>query len=104
MYAIVETGGKQYKLEEGRYFIEEILGVRVYDFETKEFLGVLKDVTENPANDIWHIEKDGKEYLMPAIKQFINSVDIDKEEAYIKAPRGTFDNENWYLNPFPGNV
>lgn len=82
------------KLEEGRYFIEEIIGVKVYDFETKEFLGILKDVTENPANDIWHIEKDGKEYLFPAIKQFINKVDIEKEEAYITAPRGTFDDEN----------
>lgn len=81
-------------LEEGRYFIEEIIGCSVYDFNTKELLGKLKDITENPANDIWHIEKDGKEYLMPAIKQFINKVDIDKEEAYITPPKGIFYDED----------
>ncbi len=81
-------------LEDGRYFIEEIIGCKVFDFNTKEQFGVLSDVTQNPANDIWHIEKDGKEYLMPAIPQFINKVDIDKEEAYITPPKGIFDDEN----------
>jgi 16S rRNA processing protein RimM len=82
------------RLEDGRYFIEEVIGCAVFDFNTKEPLGVLKDVTQNPANDIWHIEKDGKEYLMPAIKQFINKVDIDSEEAYVTAPKGIFDDED----------
>ena len=46
-----------------RYFIQELIGCSVYHSETKELLGKITDVTQLPANDIWHISKDGKEYL-----------------------------------------
>lgn len=81
-------------LEEGRHFIEEIIGCSVYDSENGELLGKLTDVTDNPANDIWHIEKEGREYLFPAIDEFIVSVDVETEKIVIKVLKGIFDDED----------
>ncbi len=81
-------------LDEDRHFIEEVIGCNVYDNETKELLGKITDVTQNPANDIWHIEKDGKEYLFPAIDEFVVSVDVEAEKAVIKVLKGIFDDED----------
>ena len=77
-----------------RYFIQELIGCDVFHNETKEFLGKIINVTQLPANDIWHVENDGKEYLVPAIEQVIASVDVADEVAYINPMKGIFDDED----------
>lgn len=81
-------------LDEGRYFIEEIIGSKVYDAKSKELLGILKDVSPTGANDVWHIERNGKEYLVPAIEDVIVSVDIESEVIEINVLKGIFDDED----------
>ena len=82
------------KLPEGRYFISELIGCAVFDADTNASLGTLVDVSETGANDVWHIKKDEKEYLVPAIPSVIVSVDIEKEIILLKPLKGIFDNEN----------
>ena len=82
------------KLPKGRYFISDLLGVEVFDADTNAPLGEITDVSETGANDVWHITKDGKEYLIPAIKDVLISVDIDKNIAIIRPLKGIFDDEN----------
>lgn len=77
-----------------RYFIQELIGCQVLCNETKEVLGKITNVTQLPANDIWHIEKNGKEYLVPAIEQVIVSVNVADEVAYINPMKGIFDDED----------
>ncbi len=77
-----------------RYFIQELIGCTVYHHETNEILGKITNVTQLPANDIWHIVKDGKEYLLPAIEQVIVSVNVAEEKAFINPLKGIFDNED----------
>ncbi|MBQ8266950.1 MAG: 16S rRNA processing protein RimM [Clostridia bacterium] len=67
------------RLPEGRYFISEIIGAKVFDADTDTLLGTLADVSSTGANDVWHIKHDGKEYLVPAIPDVIVSVDINKD-------------------------
>ena len=55
--------------------------------------GVLTDVAQTGANDIWYIEKDGKEYIIPAIKDVVIEVDVEKGEVFIRPLRGIFDEE-----------
>lgn len=81
-------------LPEGRYFISEIIGSNVFDADTNELLGILTDVSETGANDVWHITKDGKEYLLPAIDDVIVSADINEEKVVIRPLKGIFDNED----------
>lgn len=82
------------KLPKGSYFIEEILNCKVYDDETKEFYGTIKDISPTGANDIWHIVKDGKEFLFPSVPLFVKNVNVFDETIYINPPKGIFDDED----------
>ena len=81
-------------LPEGRYFVSEIIGANVFDADTNALLGTLTDVSPTGANDVWHIEKDGKEYLVPAIPDVIVSVDINTDTVTIRPLKGIFDDED----------
>ena len=85
---------KDFKLPKDRYLICDLIGCEVFDSETNILLGKLSDVSATGANDVWHISKDGKEYLIPAIDEVIVSVDTDNEKIIIKAMKGIFDDEN----------
>ncbi len=83
------------KIPAGSYFISELIGCDVFDAENYEICyGVLSDVSETGANDVWHIEKDGKEYLLPAIPDVVVNVDVRANRVEIKPLRGIFDDEN----------
>ena len=72
----------------------EIIGSEVFDADTNELLGILSDVSETGANDVWHIKRGDREYLVPAIESVIVSVNIDEEKIVIKTLRGIFDDED----------
>lgn len=80
------------KLNKGDWFIQELIGCEVFDFDDNAvFYGILSDVTQTGANDVWHINSDGKETLVPAIKDVVQKVDIDGGKVYIRPLRGLFD-------------
>jgi len=70
------------RLRKDEYFIADLIGIKVFD-ENGDELGILKDVIETGANDVYSIEMtDGKELLLPAIKECI--LDVDVENAIMK--------------------
>lgn len=76
------------ELEEGEYFIADMIGMKVITDDKKEF-GILTDVMETGANDVYVIETtDGKEVLIPAIKQCIINIDVKKQEMEIHILEG----------------
>lgn len=81
-------------LEKGRYFIDDILGCRVIDADTKQIYGTVSDVSPTGANDVWHINNNGKEYLIPNIPQFVRNVDIEEGIIEITPIKGIFDDED----------
>ncbi len=66
------------RLEEGRYFISDLIGCEVYDAEDSGLCyGKLSDVSQPGANDVWHIRTpDNKEILIPVIDDVVKRVDI----------------------------
>ena len=90
---VIYINRKDAKLPEGRYFITDLLGCEVFDADTNEFLGKITDVSETGANDVWHITRDAKEYLVPAIADVIVSVDTENEKAVIRPMKGIFDED-----------
>jgi len=66
------------RLEEGRCFIAELLGCEVFDAGDPALrYGVLSDVSQTGANDVWHIRTDDKkEILIPAIDDVVKAVDV----------------------------
>ena len=80
------------ELEEGAYFIQDLIGLEVIDDDTGEKIGRLSDVSETGSNDVYHVRTDdGREFLIPVIPDVIR--DISPEQGYVKIFRmkGLFD-------------
>ena len=92
--AVIYIDRNDVELPEGRYFIDDLIGCSVYDALSNEVLGELVEVSSTGANDVWHIKKNGKEYLVPAINEVIVSVNIEEETLVIKPLKGIFDDED----------
>lgn len=70
------------RLSKDEYFIADLVGLKVLDEEDQE-IGVLKNVLETGANDVYEIVlSDGRELLLPAIKQCVLQVEV--EEGWMK--------------------
>ncbi|MDO4458692.1 MAG: ribosome maturation factor RimM [Clostridia bacterium] len=81
------------KLPEGRYFIDDLIGLEVFDGNTGANYGIIYDVIQAPANDVYKIIKDEKEYLFPAVKHMIKNTDIDANRIEILPIPGIFDDD-----------
>lgn len=83
------------KLQKGNYFIAELFDCTVCDADDESIIyGIITDVSETGANDVWHITKDDKEYLIPAIKDVVIDVDVEEGIIKIRPLKGIFDDEN----------
>jgi len=64
------------RLPKGHFFLQDIMGARVVDEQDKE-IGLLEDVMETPASRIYVVRGE-REYLIPAVPEFILSCDADE--------------------------
>ena len=65
------------ELKENEYFIADLVGLTVIDDE-EMVLGTLTDVIQTGANDVYAVKlENGKEVLIPAIRQCILKVDLE---------------------------
>lgn len=79
------------RLKRNEYFITDMLGSKVVDEEDKE-LGTLKEVLRTGANDVYVVEQEnGKEVLLPAIKQCVLDVDIENKVIRVHIMEGLLD-------------
>ena len=62
-------------LPEGSYFVTDIIGCRVYSTDGED-LGVLEDVYETNANDVY-VVRGKKKLSVPALKKLLADVDVD---------------------------
>lgn len=63
-------------LEADRFYHRQVVGLAAVT-ESGERLGVITEVLERPANDVW-ISRDGQvEHLIPAVKDAVLKVDLD---------------------------
>ena len=82
------------ELEEGLYFIQDIIGLTVKDADTGEVYGKISEVYQNGASDVYSIIKDdGRELLFPCIDEVVISTDIDAGEMLIRPLPGLFDED-----------
>ena len=80
------------KLEKDEYFIADLIGMDVYtdeEISDGQRFGVLKDVMETGANEVYIIDSDKYgEVLVPAIRQCILDVDVEKRVMRIHLMNG----------------
>lgn len=76
------------KLQENSYYIVDLLECEVVT-EEGEFLGKMDDVFNTGSNDIYVIKnEEGKQILLPAIKEVIKNVDIPNRKITVKLMEG----------------
>ncbi len=72
-------------------FGAELVGVEV--FAEGESIGKIREVLDYPGNSVY-VVKGKHEYMIPAVKQFILSTDLDKNEMQVKLLEGMRTDEN----------
>jgi len=78
------------KLPGGRYFIFDIIGLKVITTEDKE-VGTVKEVISLPANDVYVVQGDQKEYDIPAIKEVVKRIDLKRKVMIIESKEGLLE-------------
>ncbi|MBQ2105802.1 MAG: 16S rRNA processing protein RimM [Lachnospiraceae bacterium] len=85
------TRDQAVKLSPDENFIVDLIGLTVMTDEGEK-LGVMKDVLQTGANDVYIVKMaDGKEVLLPAIKDCILNVDLEKGEMLVHVLDGLLD-------------
>ena len=80
-----------FELEDGVYFVSDLLGITVFDADTDKEYGKITDVLQNSTKDVYVIHGSDREYLVPAIEECIIEVDIQQKVMKIRPLRGLFD-------------
>ena len=74
VYALRED----FPLEEGEYFIADLIGLDVVDANTAKVYGTLKETINRGASDIYVILTENGERMIPVVPEFVDRVDPQK--------------------------
>ena len=78
------------QLPQHSYYLADLIGCRVIC--DGEELGLLTDVLQTGANDVYMIETASKkQILLPAVREFVLSVDIENKTIHVVLPNGLLD-------------
>ncbi len=79
-------------LEEGEYYVADVIGLTVKDIDFGRELGTVRDVIETGANDVYEIRTtDQREVMIPAIKDCVKRISIEEGIMEIHVMKGLFD-------------
>ena len=78
-------------LPNGLIFADELIGMEVFDQE--EYIGKVEDVLDYPGNKVYVI-RGKKEYMVPAVKQFVISQDLDANRMQVSMIEGMETDED----------
>ncbi|MFQ5864565.1 MAG: ribosome maturation factor RimM [bacterium] len=77
-------------LKEGHYYHFELLGLAVKTTNGEE-VGWVEEVWDLPANAVLVVKKEAREFLIPAIKDVIRRIDVEKGEIIIEPMEGLLE-------------
>jgi len=85
----VDRRGRR-RLPPGTFFVHSIIGMKVRDEEGVE-RGRVKRVLKLPAQDVYVIEYEGREFLLPAVREFVRSVDTKQKILTVRLIEGILE-------------
>lgn len=79
-------------LEEGDFYYHEIIGLEVY--ENDQLLGVISEILQPGANDVWVVKRKGKkDLLLPYIPPVVLNVDVAAGRVDVELLEGLDDED-----------
>ena len=90
---IVYIDRNDVELEEGTYFIQDLIGLKVTDADTNEEYGTVRDVFQTGANDVYEVKNGERTVLIPAIPDVIVNTDLENSVLTIRPLEGLFDED-----------
>ena len=74
-------------LDEGEYYVFDIVGLTVYDEEDNE-LGTVENVLRTGSNDVYAVHsEDGREILIPALRSVVREIDVPGGRMTVRFPQ-----------------
>ncbi len=87
---VVYADRADFRLDEGAYFIADLIGLPVLDAEDGHTYGTLREVINRGASDIYVIDTPEGERMMPVVDEFVKKVDPDTG-IFVTPIEGMFD-------------
>ena len=86
----VYANRKDFKLDEGEYFIADMICVNVTDAENGKVYGKVADIINRGASDIYVVDTPSGERMIPAVDEFIVKANVT-EGVFVKVIPGLLD-------------
>lgn len=90
-YLFVEESLKK-KLPKEKFFIDDLIGCAVMS-ENGRMFGTISSVDAYPAQMVYTVRTRTGNVMLPAVREFIVNVDVEKKEIIVRPPEGLFDGE-----------
>ncbi len=74
-------------LPDGSYYLYQLLGLQVVT-TAGQSLGVIEDILETGANDVYVVKDGNKEMLLPDISEVVKSIDLEKNQMIVEIIAG----------------
>ncbi|GLU42861.1 ribosome maturation factor RimM [Allomuricauda sp. NBRC 101325] len=78
------------KLKGNQFYFHEVIGFTLMD-EVHGDIGKIVAVNDSASQDLFEVEKDGKELLIPVSDEIITKVDRENQTIHVKTPEGLVD-------------
>ncbi len=70
------------ELEEGAFFLADVMGLEVRDADSGEVLGQIADILTPPASNVYVVKGGKAEHMIPAVEEFVVETNVD--EGYLR--------------------
>ena len=81
------------ELEEGAFFIQDAIGLPVYDERLGREIGIVKEISDGPAGDLYIIQDGSKQHMIPGVPQFLKDVDLENDRITVCTIEGLLSDE-----------
>ncbi|MGN1381231.1 MAG: ribosome maturation factor RimM [Eubacterium sp.] len=80
------------ELEEGAYYIRDLIGLKVVNEDTDEVIGSVKEILTDRPQDIYVVAlESGGEAMIPGVKSFIHDVDLKQKTIRVHLIEGMLE-------------
>ena len=88
---VIYADKNDFQLDDGEFFIADVIGLDVIDINTKIKYGTVSDIINRGASDIYVVKTENGEAMIPAVEEFIKEVDIENNTVLICPIDGMFE-------------